>query len=177
MPVHLYGQCAEMDPILEIAERHGLSVIEDAAQAIGAEYKGRRAGSMGHYGCFSFFPSKNLGAAATAAWSSPRTPQRAEKLRVFRVHGSKPKYYHEVIGGNFRLDALQAAIVDVKLPHLDAWTAGRQANAERYRQLFEEAGLVRAAGSSCFPTRSPSAATSTTSSSSACRAATSCAST
>jgi dTDP-4-amino-4,6-dideoxygalactose transaminase len=142
MPVHLFGQCAEMDPILEIAQRHGLVVIEDAAQAIGAEYKGRRAGSMGHYGCFSFFPSKNLGGGGDGGMVVTQDPERAERLRILRVHGSKPKYYHKVIGGNFRLDALQAAIVGAKLPHLDAWTAGRQANAQRYRRLFQEAGLV-----------------------------------
>jgi len=142
MPVHLFGQCAEMDPILEIAGRHGLVVIEDAAQAIGAEYKGRRAGAMGHYGCFSFFPSKNLGGGGDGGMVVTQDPERAEKLKIFRVHGSKPKYYHKVIGGNFRLDALQAAIVSAKLPHLDAWTAARQANARRYRQLFQEAGLV-----------------------------------
>jgi len=142
MPVHLFGQCAEMDPILEIAGRHGLVVIEDAAQAIGAEYKGRRAGSMGHYGCFSFFPSKNLGGGGDGGMVVTQDPERADRLRILRVHGSKPKYYHKVIGGNFRLDALQAAIVGAKLPHLDAWTAGRQANAQRYRRLFQEAGLV-----------------------------------
>ncbi len=142
IPVHLFGQCADMDPILEIAQRHGLVVIEDAAQAIGAEYRGRRAGSIGHYGCFSFFPSKNLGGAGDGGMVVVQDPQRAEKLKVFRVHGSQPKYYHKVIGGNFRLDALQAAVVSAKLPHLDEWTAGRQANAERYRRLFAEAGLV-----------------------------------
>jgi len=142
VPVHLYGQCADMDPILQIARRRGLTVIEDAAQAIGAEYKGRRAGSMGHYGCFSFFPSKNLGCAGDGGMVVTQDEQRAEKMRVLREHGSKPKYYHSLIGGNFRLDALQAAIVNVKLDHLDNWTAGRQANADRYRQLLNEAGLT-----------------------------------
>jgi dTDP-4-amino-4,6-dideoxygalactose transaminase len=142
MPVHLYGQCTDMDTILQIAQRHKLIVIEDAAQAIGAEWKGRRAGSMGHYGCFSFFPSKNLGCAGDGGMIVTQDDDRAEKLRVMRAHGSKPKYYHSVIGGNFRLDALQAAIVSVKLPHLDAWTAGRQANAARYRALFDQAGLT-----------------------------------
>jgi dTDP-4-amino-4,6-dideoxygalactose transaminase len=141
MPVHLYGQCADMDPILGLADRHGIPVIEDAAQAIGAEYKGRRAGSMGRYGCFSFFPSKNLGAAGDGGMVTTRDAAVAEKLRVLRVHGSKPKYYHSLIGGNFRFDALQAAIVSVKLRYLDGWTAGRQANAARYRRLFEAAGL------------------------------------
>ena len=141
IPVHLYGQCAEMDPIMAVADRRGIAVIEDAAQAIGAEYKGRRAGSMGRYGCFSFFPSKNLGAAGDGGMVTTRDAAVAEKLRVLRVHGSKPKYYHALIGGNFRFDALQAAIVAVKLKHLDSWTAGRQANAARYRRLFETAGL------------------------------------
>jgi dTDP-4-amino-4,6-dideoxygalactose transaminase len=142
MPVHLYGQMADMDPILELARRHNLIVIEDAAQAIGAEYKGRRAGSLGHYGCFSFFPSKNLGAAGDGGMVVTQDKARAEKLSIFRVHGANPKYYHKFIGGNFRLDALQAAIVSVKLRHLDAWTRGRQANAARYNRLFVEAGLA-----------------------------------
>lgn len=142
MPVHLYGQCAEMEPILAIAARHGLSVIEDAAQAIGAEYRGRRAGSMGRYGCFSFFPSKNLGAAGDGGMVTVRDDAVAETLRTLRVHGSKPKYYHAVIGGNFRFDSLQAAVISVKLRHLDGWTTGRQANAARYRRLFAAAGLA-----------------------------------
>jgi dTDP-4-amino-4,6-dideoxygalactose transaminase len=142
MPVHLYGQCAEMDPILGIARQHNLPVIEDAAQAIGAEYRGRRAGSMGRYGCFSFFPSKNLGAAGDGGMVTTNDAAVAEKLRVLRVHGSKPKYYHALIGGNFRFDSLQAAIINVKLAYLDRWTAGRQANAARYRRLFAAAGLA-----------------------------------
>ena len=117
-------------------------MVEDAAQAIGSEYKGRRAGSMGRYGCFSFFPSKNLGAAGDGGLVTTRDEAVAERLRVLRVHGSKPKYYHSLIGGNFRCDALQAAIVAVKLRHLDKWTAGRQSNAARYRRLFEAAGLA-----------------------------------
>lgn len=142
IPVHLYGQMADMDPIMKIAERHGLVVIEDAAQAIGAEYKGRRAGSIGHYGCFSFFPSKNLGGAGDGGMVVTNDAERAEKLAVMRVHGSKPKYHHLVVGGNFRLDAIQAAVVLVKLAHLDGWTAGRQVNAARYDKLFAEAGLA-----------------------------------
>ena len=142
IPVHLYGQMADMDPIMEIAERHDLVVIEDAAQAVGAEYKGRRAGSIGHYGCFSFFPSKNLGGAGDGGMVVTNNADSAEKLAVMRVHGSKPKYHHHVVGGNFRLDALQAAVVNVKLRHLDGWTAGRQANAARYGKLFAEAGLA-----------------------------------
>jgi len=142
LPVHLYGQCADMDPIVAVADQHGIPVIEDAAQAIGSEYKGRRAGTMGRYGCFSFFPSKNLGAAGDGGLVTTCDDAVAEKLRILRAHVSKPKYYHAMIGGNFRFDAIQAAIVAVKLQYLDQWTAGRQANAERYRRLFGEAGLV-----------------------------------
>lgn len=141
IPVHLYGQMAEMEAIMRVAEKHGLVVIEDAAQAIGAEHKGRRAGSIGHYGCFSFFPSKNLGGAGDGGMVVTNDAQRAEKLKVLRGHGSKPKYYHKVVGGNFRLDAIQAAVVTAKLPHLDGWTAARQKNAKRYNQLFKEAGV------------------------------------
>jgi dTDP-4-amino-4,6-dideoxygalactose transaminase len=141
IPVHLYGQMADMDAVMRVANEHSLVVIEDAAQAIGAEYKGHRAGSIGHYGCFSFFPSKNLGAAGDGGMVVTNDAQRAEKLRCLRVHGSKPKYHHKIVGGNFRLDAIQAAVVSAKLPHLDAWTAARQRNAKRYDQLFGEAGL------------------------------------
>jgi len=145
IPVHLYGQMAEMDPIMALAAKHDLVVIEDAAQAIGSESNGRRAGSIGHYGCFSFFPSKNLGAAGDAGMVVTNDPDRAEKLRILRAHGSKPKYYHKVVGGNFRLDALQAAIVFAKLPLLDSWTEGRQKNAKVYNRLFAEAGLAESA--------------------------------
>jgi dTDP-4-amino-4,6-dideoxygalactose transaminase len=141
MPVHLYGQMADMDPIVELAQKRGLVVIEDAAQAIGSEYKGRRAGSIGHYGCFSFFPSKNLGAAGDGGMVVTNDGARAERVAVLRAHGAKPKYYHKVIGGNFRLDSIQAAVVAAKLPHLDGWTAARQKNAERYNRLFAESGL------------------------------------
>ncbi|PYX10829.1 MAG: transcriptional regulator [Acidobacteria bacterium] len=141
IPVHLYGQMADMDAVMRVADQHGLVVIEDAAQAIGAEYKGRRAGSIGHYGCLSFFPSKNLGAAGDAGMVVTNEAQRAEKLRCLRSHGSKPKYYHKIVGGNFRLDALQAAVISAKLPHLDGWTTARQRNAKRYDQLLGEAGL------------------------------------
>src|SRR5437773_324189 len=129
IPVHLYGQMADMDTVMGVAGKHGLVVIEDAAQAIGAESSGKRAGSICHYGCFSFFPSKNLGAAGDGGMIVTNDAQRAEKLKCLRSHGSKPKYHHKVVGGNFRLDALQAAIVSAKLPHLDSWTAGRQRNA------------------------------------------------
>ena len=142
IPVHLYGQMADMDQIMEVARKHGLVVVEDAAQAIGAEYRGERAGSIGDYGCFSFFPSKNLGAFGDGGMITTSDPARADKLAVLRTHGSRPKYYHHVIGGNFRLDALQAAVVATKLPHLDGWTAGRQRNAAIYDRLFAQAGLV-----------------------------------
>jgi len=142
IPVHLYGQMADMDGVMRIARKRGLVVIEDAAQAIGAEHNGRRAGSIGDYGCVSFFPSKNLGAAGDGGMVVTNDPDRAERVRRLRGHGAQPKYYHKVIGGNFRLDALQAAIVSAKLPHLDEWTAARQRNAEQYGRLFTEAGLV-----------------------------------
>jgi dTDP-4-amino-4,6-dideoxygalactose transaminase len=141
IPVHLYGQMTEMDPIMQLAQKHNVVVIEDAAQAIGAEYKGRRAGSIGHYGCLSFFPSKNLGAAGDGGMVVTNDGMRADKLRRLRAHGSQPKYYHKFIGGNFRLDALQAALVSVKLRHLDDWTSARQRNAARYDRLFAGSGL------------------------------------
>jgi dTDP-4-amino-4,6-dideoxygalactose transaminase len=143
MPVHLYGQCADMNPILEIATRRGLAVVEDAAQAIGSEYRdGRRAGSMGVAGCFSFFPSKNLGGLGDGGMVVTNDQALAERLRILRVHGAMPKYYHRVVGGNFRLDTLQAAVLNVKLPYLDRWTALRQQHAELYEKLFRDAGLV-----------------------------------
>lgn len=141
VPVHLYGQCAEMDPILNIAQKYNLFVIEDAAQAIGAEYKKKRAGSMGDFGCFSFFPSKNLGAFGDGGIVTTDSKDLYDKLCTLRAHGSNPKYYHKVIGGNFRIDALQAAIVSIKLKYLDNWTKARQENARRYRELFTDAGL------------------------------------
>src|SRR3989475_4484030 len=141
IPVHLYGQMADMDAVMAVADEHGLVVIEDAAQAIGAEHKGRRAGSIGHYGCLSFFPSKNLGAAGDGGMIVTNDAERAEKLVCLRAHGSKPKYHHKVVGGNFRLDAIQAAVVSAKLPYLDSWTAARQRNAERYDALFATLGL------------------------------------
>ena len=141
IPVHLFGQIADMDPIMDVARERNLVVIEDAAQAIGAEYKGRSAGSIGHYGCFSFFPSKNLGAIGDGGMVVTNDAARAERVRILRAHGSKPKYYHRVVGGNFRLDAIHAAVVSAKLPYLDNWTSGRQRNAELYDQLFLEHGL------------------------------------
>lgn len=143
IPVHLFGQMADMAPVMEIAREHNLVVIEDAAQAIGAEYKGQRAGSIGHYGCFSFFPAKNLGCAGDGGMVVTNDAERAERLRVLRVHGSKPKYFHKVIGGNFRLDTIQAAIVSVKLRHLDSWTESRQQNAARYDQMLAHCSEIR----------------------------------
>lgn len=145
IPVHLFGQMADMDPIMDIAKAHNLIVIEDAAQAIGAEFKGRRAGSIGHYGCFSFFPAKNLGCAGDGGMVVTNDAKRADKLKVLRLHGSKPKYFHKVIGGNFRLDTIHAAIVNVKLRHLDYWTKRRQQNAAHYDSAFSESsGISRA---------------------------------
>lgn len=141
IPVHLYGQCADMDPLLGIAREENWVVIEDAAQAIGSEYKGSRAGTMGDTGCFSFFPSKNLGAFGDGGVVTTNSDSLYTRLKILRVHGSEPKYYHRFVGGNFRLDAFQAAIVSVKLSYLDGWTSGRQRNAETYRQLFGDAGL------------------------------------
>jgi len=140
--VHLFGQCAEMDAILEIARRRGLAVIEDAAQAIGAEYRGRRAGSMGDAGCFSFFPSKNLGGFGDGGMVVATAADLAERMKLLRVHGAPSGYIHEQVGGNFRLDALQAAVLRIKLRHLDAWSDGRRANAADYRRRFEAAGLA-----------------------------------
>jgi dTDP-4-amino-4,6-dideoxygalactose transaminase len=146
IPVHLFGQCADMEPILEVAKRNDLVVIEDAAQAIGSEYQFKdgsvkRAGSMGEYGCFSFFPSKNLGAFGDGGMVTTNSEGVCDRLRIMRVHGSMPKYYHKVVGGNFRLDALQAAVLIVKLRHLDEWTRKRIENARLYRRLFKEEGL------------------------------------
>ena len=140
IPVHLYGQCAEMDPLLELAQRTGIAVIEDAAQAIGATYKGRQAGAMGTVGCFSFFPSKNLGAFGDAGMLTTNDEGLAREVRLLRNHGAEPKYFHSRIGGNFRLDALQAAVLRVKRPHLENWTEGRRLNADRYDRLFAAAG-------------------------------------
>lgn len=143
LPVHLYGQMADMDAFMAIAAEHSLAVIEDAAQAIGAELAdGRSAGSVGDIGCFSFFPTKNLGAFGDAGMCITNSDALAEILRIKRVHGGEPKYYHAVIGGNFRLDALQAVVLNIKLKHLDSWTAGRQENAVLYDKLFQETGLV-----------------------------------
>ncbi len=136
VPVHLYGLCADMDPLLELASEAGVPIVEDACQAIGATYRGRQAGSMGAAGCFSFFPSKNLGAFGDGGLVTTQDAALAREVRRLRNHGSETKYYHQRIGGNFRLDALQAAVLRVKLPHLASWTAMRRDNADRYRRLF-----------------------------------------
>ena len=153
MPVHLYGQMADMPALMEIAQAHQLHVIEDAAQAIGSEdAHGRRACSYGDVGCLSFFPTKNLGAFGDAGMCVANDPALSERLDVLRVHGGKPKYFHSLIGGNFRLDELQAAILNVKLKHLDAWTEGRQRNAAFYDEAFVRADLGRAVQS---PAKAP----------------------
>lgn len=142
MPVHLFGLPADLDPILEVARAKGLLVIEDAAQAIGSRYNDRFIGTLGHFGCFSFFPSKNLGGAGDGGLVTTNDPAFAERLRMLRMHGSKKKYYHDILGTNSRLDALQAAVLRVKLRHLDSWAAGRQNRAARYRRLFEQQNLA-----------------------------------
>ncbi|MSQ46317.1 MAG: DegT/DnrJ/EryC1/StrS family aminotransferase [Ignavibacteria bacterium] len=137
IPVHLYGQSVAMDEIVSIAKKYNLKIVEDAAQAIGVKYKdGRSVGTIGDVGCFSFFPSKNLGCFGDAGLVTTNDEKIAEQLQIMRVHGGKPKYYHKVIGGNFRIDAIQAAVLRVKLPHLDSWCEGRRTNAELYNQLF-----------------------------------------
>lgn len=141
MPVHLYGQCVDMTPLRQIAERHGLTIIEDAAQAIGAEYHGQRAGNLGGIGCFSFYPSKNLGAYGDAGMVVTNHPDWAAKLACLRVHGMEPKYFHKYLGWNARLDAVQAAILRVKLPHLEKWGAARRQTAARYDSLIAQHGL------------------------------------
>jgi dTDP-4-amino-4,6-dideoxygalactose transaminase len=141
IPVHLFGACADMDPICSLARQRGIPVIEDAAQAIGSEYKGRRAGSIGDIGCFSFFPSKNLGCFGDGGMCTAQDPAVADRLRALRVHGSRKKYYHEMVGVNSRLDALQAAILEVKLKYLDVWTESRQRNADTYRRLTAQLGV------------------------------------
>jgi dTDP-4-amino-4,6-dideoxygalactose transaminase len=142
IPVHLYGLCADMDPILASAKDANVAIIEDAAQAIGSTYKGSQAGSMGTVGCFSFFPSKNLGGFGDGGLVATNDERLGEEIRLLRNHGAEPKYFHKRIGGNFRLDALQAAVLRVKLPHLAAWSDARRTNAARYRRLFDAAGLA-----------------------------------
>ncbi len=142
MPVHLFGQPCDMDPIMAIAKKYNLIVVEDACQAIGTEYKGRRVGSIGDYGAFSFFPSKNLGCFGDAGIVSVRDEDKIENMKIFRNHGMNPKYYHKFIGGNFRIDAMQAAILSIKLKHLDGWSAKRAANAAEYNQLFADSKVA-----------------------------------
>jgi dTDP-4-amino-4,6-dideoxygalactose transaminase len=152
IPVHLYGQCADMDPIIAAAHAAGITVIEDAAQSIGATYHGRQAGSMGTAGCFSFFPSKNLGAFGDGGLLTTHDERLAHEVRLLRNHGAEPRYFHKRIGGNFRLDALQAAVLRVKLPHLASWSEARRRNADRYDRLFRESA---AADRVVLPARAP----------------------
>ena len=150
IPVHLFGQMADMDAIMALAAQHNLYVIEDAAQAFGAAYKGKPAGSIGHFGCYSFFPSKNLGALGDAGLLSTSDSILAEKARILRVHGMEPKYYHQEAGGNFRLDTLQAAFLRVKLAHYPVYTAARQANAARYTEALSQfPGVITADPRDC----------------------------
>jgi dTDP-4-amino-4,6-dideoxygalactose transaminase len=147
IPVHLYGQSAEMDKLMEIAGKYNLTVIEDGAQALSVEYKdGRKVGTIGQIGCFSFFPSKNLGCFGDGGLVVTNDDKLYERLNILRVHGGKPKYYHKVVGGNFRLDEIQAAVLNVKLPHLNDWSAKRRQNAELYTKLLIEAGLAEEEG-------------------------------
>ena len=142
IPGHLYGQCADMDPIRQLAEKNGLQVIEDAAQAIGSEYKSRPAGSLGDMGCFSFFPAKNLGCFGDGGLVTTNSEELYKKLKILRVHGSEPKYYHKILGGNFRPDALQAGVVSAKLNFLEGWTEQRRKNAQTYNQLFKDSAMT-----------------------------------
>ena len=152
LPVHLFGQCADLDAICRMAKAADIPVMEDVAQAIGAEFDGCRAGAMGDIGCFSFYPTKNLGGAGDGGMLTTNSDELAARLRLLRVHGMHSQYYHQVVGINSRLDSFQAAILNIKLPHLDEWTAMRQENADRYHQLFSEAGLDRIVG---LPTAVP----------------------
>lgn len=142
VPVHLYGQCADMDEIMEIAGKYNIPVIEDACQAIGAKYKDRNAGAIGDLGCFSFFPSKNLGGAGDGGMVVTSNPELADRVRLLRTHGAHHKYFHSIVGFNSRLDELQAAVLRVKLPYLQEWSSARGENAARYAQEFREAGLL-----------------------------------
>ncbi|MFH0734323.1 MAG: DegT/DnrJ/EryC1/StrS family aminotransferase [bacterium] len=151
IPVHLYGQSADMDPIMVIAKKYNLKVVEDGAQAIGVQYKdGRQVGTIGDIGCFSFFPSKNLGGFGDGGVVTTMDETLAEKLKIMRVHGGHPKYHHKIIGGNFRLDAIQASILSIKLPHLDSWSAKRRVNASLYKKLIIEVGLAEIEGKLAF---------------------------
>ena len=154
IPVHLYGQCADMEPVMKIAKKHKLVVIEDGAQAISAQYKdGKVAGTIGDIGCYSFFPSKNLGCFGDGGLVVTDDEKLAHSLRIKRVHGGEPKYHHKVIGGNFRIDALQAAVLRVKLPYLNYWSESRRKNAELYNQFFIESELAEEPGKTEFDTK------------------------
>jgi len=155
-PVHLYGQCADMDPILAVAKAKGIPVIEDACQSLGASYKGHKAGSMGEFGAFSFFPSKNLGGFGDGGMVTTNDDGFAATLRALRMHGETSRYHHKLVGGNFRLDALQAVVLHVKLPHLDSWAAGRRQNAaEIEKRYFEHGGRTFEEGGIGFPREAP----------------------
>lgn len=155
-PVHLYGQCADMDPILDVARAKGIPVIEDACQSLGASYKGRKAGALGAFGAFSFFPSKNLGGFGDGGMVTTDDDEMAAKLRALRMHGETSRYHHAIVGGNFRLDALQAVVLHVKLPHLDAWAEGRRQNAAGIeRRFLEHGGRTYEEGGISFPREAP----------------------
>ncbi|HXU38276.1 MAG TPA: DegT/DnrJ/EryC1/StrS family aminotransferase [Blastocatellia bacterium] len=156
LPVYLFGQCADMEPITDVASQHHVAVVEDAAQAIGAEYNGKRAGSLGNVGCFSFYPSKNLGGAGDGGMLTTNDPELAASLRDLRSHGARKKYYHDHVGINSRLDSLQAAILRVKFGYLDRWAKARRENAQRYRELFRDSGLI-STGAVRLPAEAPSA--------------------
>lgn len=143
IPVHLFGLTADLDPLVDVSRATGIALIEDACQAIGARYNGRAAGSVGRIGCFSFFPSKNLGAFGDAGLVTTNDDDLAHRMRLLRAHGAEPKYYHHIIGGNFRLDALQAAVLRVKAPYLAGWTEARRRNAHRYLEMFDRARLPK----------------------------------
>ena len=155
MPVHLFGLSADMDPLMDAANRAAIPVIEDAAQAIGSTYKARPLGGIGALGCFSFFPSKNLGAFGDAGLLTTNDDALAKRARLLRTHGMEPKYYHHLVGANFRMDAIQAAVLRVKAPHLNGWTEGRRANAARYLSLFRAAGLDVLEGAITLPSEPP----------------------
>jgi dTDP-4-amino-4,6-dideoxygalactose transaminase len=151
MPVHLFGLAADMNAVETAVAGKNIAVVEDAAQAIGSKFNNEFVGNLGDFGCFSFFPSKNLGGAGDGGLVTAQTPEAADKLRLLRAHGSRKKYHHEILGTNSRLDALQAAILRVKLPHLADWTSGRRARAQRYRELFEEFNLTSAVSAPAEP--------------------------
>lgn len=155
-PVHLYGQCADMDPILEVAKAKGIPVIEDACQSLGAGYRGKKAGALGDFGAFSFFPSKNLGGFGDGGMVTTNDDAMAARLRALRMHGETSRYHHSIVGGNFRLDALQAVVLHVKLPHLDSWAEGRRQNAaEIERRFLEHGGKTFEQGGIAFPREAP----------------------